>query len=102
MRKKISKIIRTAFILCFLVLSMSITAFASGQGTNVMNGLTNIKTLVLGIISLVGAIFTGLAISEFATAFSDRDTASMKQAGFKIAGGLIMFFATTIMALLGM
>ena len=75
--------------------------FAAGDTTGVLSGLLNLKSLVLGIITVVGVIYLVWGISEFATALSDRDSSSMKSAGYKIAGGLLMALAGSIVTFLG-
>ncbi len=74
---------------------------ATGDATGVLSGLANLKSLVFGIIGIVGVIYLGFGISDFATALSDRDSSSMKSAGYKIAGGLVMSLAGGIVTLLG-
>ncbi len=74
---------------------------ATGDTTGVLSGLLNLKSLVLGIITVVGVIYLVWGVSEFATALSDRDSSSMKSAGYKIAGGLIMALAGSIVTFLG-
>jgi len=63
--------------------------------------LENLKTLAFGIVGIIGVIYLVFGISEFATALSDRDSSSMKSAGYKIAGGLIMSLAGGIITFLG-
>ena len=74
---------------------------ATGDTTGVLNGLANLKSLAFGIITVIGVIYLGFGIAEFATALSDRDSSSMKSAGYKIAGGLIMALAGAIITFLG-
>lgn len=74
---------------------------ATGDATGVLSGLANLKSLAFGIVGVIGVIYLVFGISDFATALSDRDSSSMKSAGYKIAGGLIMALAGSILALLG-
>lgn len=74
---------------------------AAGDATGVLSGLANLKSLAFGIIGVIGVICLGFGIAEFATALSDRDSSSMKSAGYKIAGGLVMALASGIVTLLG-
>lgn len=80
---------------------MSNGVLATGDTTGVLSGLANLKSLVFGIVGIIGVIYLVFGISEFATALSDRDSSSMKSAGLKIAGGLIMALAGSIVTFLG-
>ncbi len=81
---------------------MAVPAMATtADSTGVLTGLTNLKVLLLGAVSLVGVIFTIMAISDLSTAIGDRDTASMKQAGMKLAGSLLMAGAGSVLTFLG-
>lgn len=80
---------------------MSNAVLAAGDTTGVLSGLANLKTLAFGIIGVIGVIYLGFGIAEFATALSDRDSSSMKSAGYKIAGGLIMSLAGGLVTFLG-
>lgn len=80
-------------------------AFAAKKTTGVEEidtGLKALKTLFLGIVSMVGVILTIKNIMDFASAWNNRDQTSMGEALRGIISGLIMAFVGGILALFGL
>lgn len=91
-------------LLCTVIMAVGMTVPAmatEADSTGVLTGLTNLKVLLLSAVTLVGVIFTIMAISDLSTAIGDRDTASMKQAGMKLAGSMLMAGAGSVLTFLG-
>lgn len=74
---------------------------AKNDASSVTAPLDALKGLVLAIIGAVGVIYLAKNIMEFAQAYQQADSTSMKSALKGIVGGVIMVGISTVLTLLG-
>lgn len=104
-RKKINFI--TTMMATYMCLMMNeIFAFAdettATPSTNaITQPLTNLKTLMIAIVTGIGGILIVKAIMEIAQAYSQQDSASMSNAIKQLIAGIIMAMVSTVLLILG-
>lgn len=104
MKKKVKGIFKKAgnamLLFGFVFVMAGNKVFASTDVSSVTNPLNNLKTLFFAIIAVVGSIFFGKGLMDFASSLPDRDSNGMKTAGLQMAGGALMAAISTVIALL--
>lgn len=100
-RERKNKVIAGTAGMMTAMFMLSTTVMAAGGVDSVTQPLTNLKTLVISIISAVGVIILAKNVMEFATAYQQQDSASMNSAIKGIVAGLIMAAISSVLAFLG-
>ena len=96
-RKINGEAMTTALATMALFLMAPMNAFAAAQ---VQGKINNLYSIVTTIITAAGAIVLAWGVFEFASAYQSRDTAQQTDSLKKVAAGILMCLAPTIINLL--
>ena len=93
-------------IICMVAvcsIGMTQLAFASAPASadSILSGINAVKTLFMGIVSVIGAFIAGKGVLDLSSAVSSQDSSSIRQAVAVLTGGLIAFFGAGVLALMG-
>ncbi len=84
-------------ITAFLVLTLSMTAFAAGDPLGVIN---NLSTFIFGLIRAIGLILLGFGILQVGLSLKSHDPSQRANGFLTLAGGVIITFAKEILDLI--
>lgn len=86
---KVNKIL--FFLISFIFFNNNV--YAANDPLTVINNLTD---LVYNVVKAIGTIFICFGIVQFGTSFKSHDPAQKIEGAMSIVGGILMFFAKTI------
>ncbi len=97
---RLNRIVKAAsgLIMAVELTLMTSPVYAAGQITS---GLTNLKDLVINVVTGIGVIIIVKNVMEFASAYQQQDSSSMNSGLKGIVGGLMMAFVGTVLTILG-
>lgn len=81
----------------FLMLILSVTAFASG--TDPLTAVSNLSTFIFGLIRAIGLILLGFGVVQLGLSFKSHDPSQRANGFMTIAGGILITFAKEILDL---
>lgn len=98
--KKLAKVFRAAGVAGAVILMLAIPAFAEG-GNEVTTVLSNLVTMILDILRLIGALACIWGVVQLAMSFTSHDPSQRIQSVIFLAGGLILAFLKNVLTAIG-
>lgn len=84
-------------LLSVFLITLPLPVFAD----DVSDTIDKLADFIWGVSKSIGVILVGYGVIQIGLAFKSHDPSQKSQAVFTILGGLIVFFAETILTLLG-
>lgn len=95
-KKKLS-VFATSLYMIALMMSLSITAYASNDPLKVVN---NLSDFIFGLIRAIGLILLGFGIVQVGLSLKSHDPSQRANGFLTLAGGIIITFAKEILNLI--
>lgn len=95
---------RGLYVALVLTVLLVLPAFAAeGDGTtgDALGALDSLNTLIFGFIKAIGIGFAGFGVMQLAMSISSHDTSQRMTGLACVGGGVLMFFAKSILSAMG-
>lgn len=92
--KKGFKVYAGVILTLTLILTLSVTAFATNDPVQVVN---NLSTFMFGLIRAVGLILLGFGIVQVGLSLKSHDPSQRANGFLTVAGGIVITFAKEIL-----
>lgn len=84
-----------------MVATNAMSVFASTGVSEIDTGMNGIKTIAIGIVSIIGIVALVKGAMDLGTGISQRDNSGITTGAGEIAGGLVMAAVGAVIAFLG-
>lgn len=98
--KQKNKFYLSLVLVVVLLCALSVTAFATGTGSDPLTVINKLSDFIFGLIRAVGMILLGWGIVQVGLSLQSHDPSQRSNGFLTLAGGIIITFTKEILTLI--